>query len=113
MPNGKGWLDCKDCKKCKWEKPWVRYCTVHHTDLPDPETIDHQHTVCAEFEERASVRSILNGEVVPKDGGANYYVYRRESSNFASEKPQEMKSGILYAVHYNEQILRPLLELHA
>lgn len=112
MPNGKGWLDCNDCKKCKWEKPWIRYCTAHEMDLPNPETIDHQHTVCSEYEERESVSSILNGEVVPNGYGATYYVYRRGSPYFDSEKPQEMISGVLYMVHYNEQVLRPLCEFN-
>ena len=111
MANGKGWIDCIDCAMCESIKPWERYCKTHDVNLPDPQTIDHQHTVCSLFEDRHSGINLLNGEVIPEKGGsARYLVYRRGSPHYDSEKPQQMDNGVLYGVHYNEQIIRPLLE---
>ena len=111
MANGKGWLDCKDCKKCTWEKPWIRYCTLFDFELPNPDTIEHQHTVCSEFVERDSEAPILNGEVVSEKSGSLYLAYRRTSPYHSEVSPQKMEPDILYGVHYHEQILRPLLIL--
>jgi len=114
MANGNGWLDCLHCKKCdlkssSWDK---RYCKHYLIELPDRNSIDYQHTVCAKFEEREALIFPLNGEVIPReDGGGIYLIYRRTKPHYESKAPQHMEDGVLYGFHYSEQILRPLLTL--
>ena len=110
MANGKGWLSCSDCihffsKKDAQE----RRCTYYKFLLPTAGKINWQHTVCSKFVVKRSHDKTLNGEVIVNESGAAYLIYRRGSPHFNTEKPQEMKPGILYGIDYNEQKLRPLL----
>ncbi|MGV6852291.1 MAG: hypothetical protein ACWA5R_08980 [bacterium] len=112
MANGKGWIDCRDCQKCALDTNQSKFCTLHQQAIPDGKEIDFQHTVCANFIPTHAADSILNGEVVLNEDGATYHVYRRGSERHTAAEPQPMKSGTLYVVHYNEQVLRPYAELN-
>ena len=111
MANGKGWIDCIDCIHCEWTKdPWKRFCKKYNLLLPSSEELDHQHTICSKFCPKQSHESALNTEVVPTNDGADYYVYKRSGPFYKNEEPVHLMSNVLYAFHYNEQILRSFLE---
>ena len=113
MANGKGWIDCIDCIHCEWTKdPWKRFCQKFDLLLPTSEELEHQHTVCADFNPKKDSELVLNSEIEQISSGANYYIHKKSGPFYKGKEPTHIEQNVLYAFHYTEHILRPFMNLN-
>ncbi len=103
MANGKGWLDCGDCKYSEFSNDdYTSRCSKHKCGLVSPVEIDHKHRFCTEFVAKSEHLSVLNNEIRKEGPSSYFYLYKADKKTLESGNERiQLEAGILYGYHYH------------
>ncbi len=103
MANGKGWLDCGDCKHSEFSTDdYTSHCSKHKCGLVSPVEIDYKHRFCTEFVADSEHLLVLNNEIRKEGKVFYFYLHKAEKKTLESGNERiQLEPGVLYGYHYH------------
>ena len=121
MANGKGWLDCMDCKHHKIQFDNERNiileesCILHSINLPQSETIEFKHRFCSDFSPKLQSELIVNGCIIKEENNYFYYVYKPDSQFFENEYNKKIKieqNQLYFYLYFQPEKIQKYLKIN-